>query len=387
MRLFLLVTVSIITIGVSIGVSELLLRLYESRHRILETRECRRGSSYLHHELVEGSSCRSRYPEWDSLFSVNSLGFRDEEMPEQKPDGVFRILLIGDSFIEGEGVNLDQTAAQLLEHRFTKKFQEPYDVVNMGVMSYSPILYERLLRKWATRLSADFVIVNIDMSDFQNDYSYVQDLDESGNFRNTLFQQRMGSAHVALPLVDIKLKFWLRQHSLLYSTVADRVKQVIRRVGHLPEPTVFAINDPVSDPHYVTRSRQNADDPLMWNQFSTSILGINQLLTTQHIPWIMTIYPYGHQVAVDEWAKGRIRNGFDSNVVYPSDTADKLVEFGREHNISVRNLVPAFQKASMDRDQLLYYSYDGHFTPTGHLVLSQQLEQLIDDYRTHHRWE
>lgn len=366
----------ILSIGLLISV-ELFLRWEEKRNQPIESRACRRFSPELHHELIPKTICRSRYSEWNTTFSVNELGFRDQEVADPKPPDEFRVLLLGDSFIEGESVEVYETSSWRLEQELQKEMNRPVDVINMGVMSYSAIQYERLLKKWVDQLQPDFVIVAVDMSDFQNDYSYSFDLDEEGQFRNILFQQQMGVPHVALPGVSGQLKFWLRTHSVLYATMADRTKQLVRKAFSIPEPTVFLINDPKSDPHYVTRSEENARDPLMWEQFGSSMRSINTLFNVKKIPWVAVIYPYGHQAAPDEWAVGREKNGFERGIVYPSTSQALLFQYGNYYGFHVTSLVPAFQQAAKESEQHLFWPYDGHFTPKGHEVLAEELVSVI----------
>jgi len=386
MRKFLiLLGFSLTVLVVIVGLVEVVFRVEANLNKVVETRSCRRQSQRYHHELVPNTTCRSRYPEWDRTFTVNNLGFRDEPMTIEKPEGTFRILLVGDSFMEGESVNLDQTAAQTLERELTETMGESIEVVNMGVMSYSPIIYQRVIEDKGLPLDPDLVIVAVDMSDFQNDYSYAKDLDESGNFRNILFQQKMGQPHVVLPGVNAGIKFWLRSHSVLYSEVADRTKQLIRKMRHIPEPTVFKINDPASDPHFATRSEDNVHREEMWHPFGNSLIAINKLMEKAKVPWIAVTYPYGHQVRGDEWSKGRLKNGFESARVYLMTAADLLVSFGKDNGFRVINLAPAFQKAAEYQSNLLYYPMDGHFTPLGHKVFAEMLKEEVSDYVTYDR--
>ena len=370
---------------VIVGLAEVVFRVEANLNKVVESRSCRRQSQRYHHELVPNTTCRSRYPEWDRTFTVNNLGFRDEPMTIEKPEGTFRILLVGDSFMEGESVNLDQTAAQTLERELTETMGESIEVVNMGVMSYSPIIYQRVIEDKGLPLDPDLVIVAVDMSDFQNDYSYAKDLDESGNFRNILFQQKMGQPHVVLPGVNAGIKFWLRSHSVLYSEVADRTKQLIRKMRHIPEPTVFKINDPASDPHFATRSEDNVHREEMWHPFGNSLIAINKLMEKAKVPWIAVTYPYGHQVRGDEWSKGRLKNGFESARVYLMTAADLLVSFGKDNGFRVINLAPVFQKEAEYQSNLLYYPMDGHFTPLGHKVFAEMLKEEVSDYVTYDR--
>lgn len=368
-----------------LALTEIFFRWDNYRNRSIETRACRRQSSRFHHELVPNSVCRSRYPEWDVEFRVNNLGFRGRDVAIQKPPDVYRMLLVGDSFIEGESVDEKKTAAVLAEQELAYETGKKIEIVNMGVMSYAPEIYYRAIKDKGLPLDPDLVIVNVDMSDFQNDYAYAKDVDKDGDFRNILFQQQMGQPHVALPSVGSEVKFWLRSNSALYQAVADRIKQLIRKIKKIPEPTVFLTNDLGSDPHYITRSEENATNPQAWKEISANLIKIRDLLKQEKIPLIVTIYPYGHQAGKNEWSKGRVRNGFELGRIYPATAAGLLVEFGNRNGIRVVNFVPDFKKAAGAEAGFLYYPQDGHFTEKGHRVMANKLKEVIGDYLTRDR--
>ena len=49
--------------------------------------------------------------------SINSEGLRDREFPLEKPPGVYRVMMLGDSTTFGWGVRQEDTAAKFLEHK------------------------------------------------------------------------------------------------------------------------------------------------------------------------------------------------------------------------------------------------------------------------------
>lgn len=65
----------------------------------------------LHHRLLPNRTARVRGVE----LTTNSLGLRDREIAPQRSAGVFRILMLGDSFVEGRGLTLEQTVAKQAE--------------------------------------------------------------------------------------------------------------------------------------------------------------------------------------------------------------------------------------------------------------------------------
>ncbi|MEJ2151288.1 MAG: SGNH/GDSL hydrolase family protein [Chloroflexota bacterium] len=71
--------------------------------------------------------------------STNSHGWRDVEHTVAKPEGVFRILVLGDSFMEGDAVSDEDTFARQLETVARQDGLENVDVINMSVSGYGTL--------------------------------------------------------------------------------------------------------------------------------------------------------------------------------------------------------------------------------------------------------
>lgn len=66
-----------------------------------------------------GQSCLGNDVEWRSTVEINSLGLRDVEHTYEKRDGAFRILILGDSFVEGFNVDFAHHFLPRLRERLT----------------------------------------------------------------------------------------------------------------------------------------------------------------------------------------------------------------------------------------------------------------------------
>lgn len=73
-------------------------------------------------------------PEFSVTFETNSSGFRDRERGEKASPGVARILVIGDSFAEGWGVEEEESFPQQLEKILSPNC--PVEVLSMAVHGY-----------------------------------------------------------------------------------------------------------------------------------------------------------------------------------------------------------------------------------------------------------
>lgn len=89
-------------------------------------------------------------------YRINSDGWRDDETPQTKPSGVFRIVLLGDSITFGFGVPLHLHFSRLLEGYFDK-----LEVINLGVNGYGIDQELLALRNYGFRYEPDLVMAYV----------------------------------------------------------------------------------------------------------------------------------------------------------------------------------------------------------------------------------
>jgi len=89
---------------------------------------------------------------------INSLGMRDREVLDKKPDE-YRILFLGDSVTFGWGVAEDQIFVRRLESILTKQMGRPVHTFNSGVGSYNTETEWELLKRHGEKLDPDLVVL------------------------------------------------------------------------------------------------------------------------------------------------------------------------------------------------------------------------------------
>jgi hypothetical protein len=88
--------------------------------------------------LAPGASYVNRLPEESVLVSYNSEGWRDRPHTRDKPNGVMRVLVLGDSFMEAYSVRFEDALPVRLEH-LTSTVERPVEVINFGVGGYGTL--------------------------------------------------------------------------------------------------------------------------------------------------------------------------------------------------------------------------------------------------------
>jgi D-alanyl-lipoteichoic acid acyltransferase DltB (MBOAT superfamily) len=75
-----------------------------------------------------------------AMVRTNRWGMRDRDYTLERPDGVYRIAMIGPSTAMGSGVEADETFEALLEDRLNRQSEQPrFEILNFGVAGYSPL--------------------------------------------------------------------------------------------------------------------------------------------------------------------------------------------------------------------------------------------------------
>jgi hypothetical protein len=90
--------------------------------------------------------------------TINRLGFHDAE-PIGKSPGVYRILLLGDSFVLAESVAVEKTVGQRLEHHLNRNGARVFDVVSIGANGWGQGQELEELCRTGPQLKPDLVLL------------------------------------------------------------------------------------------------------------------------------------------------------------------------------------------------------------------------------------
>ncbi|HOW52204.1 MAG TPA: hypothetical protein PLV42_09210 [bacterium] len=162
---------------------------------------------YYHHGLKPYQDQTTKWGDYGERYRVrtNSLGMLDAEIREVplKKEGR-RIILMGDSFIEGVGFEYEKTVPGLVAAHFAPKGVE---VLGAGTVSYSPKLhYLRMKYLLEEGLTFDDLYLFIDIGDIQDEIVYAYFVPDE--HREPLWKER--------------LSLFYYQHSWLFRLLRDR---------------------------------------------------------------------------------------------------------------------------------------------------------------------
>lgn len=174
-------------------------------------------------------------PDYRISIRTNSVGMRaDREYTLEKPDGVFRIVGLGDSFTFGYGVNVEDTYLARLE-RLLLESGTNAEVINLGVAGLGTAEELRILQESGLQYDPDLVILGYYVNDLgDNTRSRLYSVDAKGRLCRDQSEY--------LPAVGVRdwlysfaaYRFLAERSHLLYlvrrsisGTVRDRQRQTI----------------------------------------------------------------------------------------------------------------------------------------------------------------
>lgn len=167
-------------------------------------------------------------PEYRITMRTNSKGIRaDREIPYEKTDGVKRIVLLGDSFAMGYGVNLEDTFLSQMQKTLEESGVNS-EIVNMGVPTYGNAEELILLMEEGLKYQPDLVLLAWHASDYAE------------NIRSNLFALENGhlvrknktylpKAKMREFLFQYQGYRWIAQNSHFYKFIRNFVYFSIRK--------------------------------------------------------------------------------------------------------------------------------------------------------------
>jgi hypothetical protein len=309
------------------------------------------------------------YDVWGDLryrLVTDSLGFKDSSARTVplKSDSR-RILLIGDSFTEGIGLNFEDTFAGML-YRAGQERSEKIEFLNAGVLSYSPsIYYKKIKYLLQSGLQFDEVVLFSDTSDVMDEATSYFCIDDDPKYRahcTSAEGSAQSAAHAPQKrdflidrfVVTNRLRIFIKRS--IQSFLGNRRRSIYtdyRATGWVvPGADVGAVYQPLGVEGGVARSLQN-------------MRALADLLKAWNIPLTIVVYPWSQQLAL-------------------GDRDSRQVSLWRDfcpgRCKAFINLNPAFF-AAVDSDknwyEHLFIVGDDHYSAVGNRLMFEQLAKHL----------
>ncbi len=168
-----------------------------------------------------------------------------------------------------------------------------------------------------------------------------------------------------------RLRSWTERNLYLTRLLLYYVNRLFDYKDLSLRPIVTQANFEVAR-HTLAEDTEQRDE--QWRNIFDSILKIKRYCSENGIEFVLTVYPWGHQVNDTEWTPGRY-NFIPRNAKTSDRSVELIRAFAADNDIHMLNLFPLFR--AYDGKAPLYFSYDNHMTTEGHKIMASGLAQYL----------
>lgn len=316
--------------------------------------------------------------------TANSAGFNDEEFIEEKKEGVFRIAVLGDSYVEALQVPQEKSFHNLLEERLNKEFAgsgKKFEVYAFGHSGNGTLMNYFYLKNYGLKYKPDLVIDSFLVgNDFRDDsYELAKEYAEQTGDLTVLntkpfpvffsdgqinsvateefFKKTEGSQKSFARAVFSKstLATWL-YHKYLEVRASMFQKKQLAPSGELKPGSI-----PLDNQAYLI------DYPKMWTdawEDEEKLLAAQKNLAKKNdSKFLLISLTEGFRVHQDL----ALRGAFEDKSKFDFDRPEKLLgEIAKRNSFSYFPLLPYFRQKAAQTGEMSIFPCDGHWNETGH---------------------
>lgn len=318
--------------------------------------------------------------EFTTPVQINAEGRRDLERPVQKVPGTYRILLLGDSFVEAMQVPLEQTFARRLEAALNRPGGAPVEVISMGVSGYGTASQYLWYRDDGRAYQPDLVLLSFyPGNDVRNNSPTLEptlrpEYDANGNLQR-VNGGKARSADGRGWLASSAAYTYFRK---LVITQQPALAERLAHVGLLDQAAVRPV--PMADGVPVDYWVYAADPPSEWRDawaHTERLLGtLRDAVTADGARFVVMIVTAREQIYPGDWQQILQMYPAMQHIIWDLNGPERHVLAWCE-----RSGVPCVQLSTAfvaRRDgERLHFLYDGHWTAAGHALAAQTVTNFL----------
>ena len=305
---------------------------------------------------------------------ISSQGLRDDEVVIPKPAGMRRILVLGDSVAYGSSVPRQDTFANRLE-RISARQLGPVEVINTGVMGYTPYNELQYYLHRGKDFGAGVVIVAFCMNDVANPRLHWGDAPGVKFPPEAIPNQVYDRDHILPRVRQLQAEEEARRKS---STAASsrllsqsRLYISLRRgIDRLVRPKSKNPADTKKIPTYVTGEDTLSIEVLLdrnspeWRWLASTYDRLQEAVRAQGASLVIVVFPIAYQL----------------DAGYPFFPQDRILDYCRERAIPCLNLLPSFKRHR--KEDIFVLDKEGHddiwhLTDYGHELSATEIQKFL----------
>src|SRR5262245_61019020 len=359
------------------------------------------GSTWTFDPLV-GVSLRPGASAWEvdegvAWTKINSHGYRDRDRAVRKPQGVYRVAALGDSYTEARQVDMDKTFTSLAEEELNRRRccgQRQAEVLNFGIGGFGTAQELLLLRERVWKFDPDVIVLQFYAGNdlFNNHRALnISAPDKAPYFllKNGKLELddsfRQGSAfdptYIRMKGIgaDIMNRFVLLQ--LVYKLNRARAQQEeLARLNGAGRQSAADAPPPEYQRYLSFLPHTIPSMVEAWQVTEALIAEMGKEVRSHHASLLVMIMPTDIQINPDPEKQKAYRAKYQVESLEYAD--DRVEQRARENGISVLRLTrPLVEEARRSGTYMAGFANttpnDGHLNERGHAVVARELVRAI----------
>jgi hypothetical protein len=321
-----------------------------------------------------GASGWIETPEYTSYVSFNSHGLREREIEPAKPAGDFRVLVMGDSFVEGAQVPIERTVSRQLEAILRGSAPgRPIDAINAGNAGFGTAQELLYFQHEGAAYEPDVVVL-----------VYFVDNDLPDNGYRVARERKLDTTRRPFFVPDGRGGIELRPGAAPPPDRFASLRPLLRRSVTYNLVENFALWHEAREQEQAqigkNRPTYLMDPPDEWDEawwVTEQVLGrVRDSVAASGAELVVVAAPSFFQVDEDAWSRVLLENIRDRDRYEPDAPNRHLAGIAERQGLRYLDLLPAIREAQRQGARL-YYPADGHWTVDGHTFAARQIADYL----------
>ena len=336
--------------------------------------------------------------EFQTHVRINSKGLRDREYSYEKPEGVFRILVLGDSFADALEVPLEDSFQEVLETLLNERLSTPVEVINGGHWGYGNDMELLFYRLEGYKYQPDLVLLAFQStSDVLENHREMETrymgkvykpffVLEDGELTLTDWPFPVELVEPPPPQGSVEhVKAWLAGHSRFYPVAGHFIKRRLRGladalqgIGAMDSTRSDTTTGDIPTFMYLYAVDYPPEWEEAWAVTQAIITQLNHEVDANNARLAVLLLPDRHQVEGDYLRWALQEHPAMQEREWDLDKPNRIMrEFLAQEGIPALEMLDEFRARAEEIDRPLYYPKDGHWNIESHRLAGKLLAEKL----------
>lgn len=316
--------------------------------------------------------------EFHNHIRLNNFGLHDTMLTLEKPDGVYRVLIVGDSMAQGWQVTLEQGFPYLVEQQLIRDSGSRVQIVNLSIDAYGTDRELLLYSVLGWRFQPDLVLLPIYVgNDVQDNEIDLETRRYGYRLERPFFTLEDGALSLHHSPIFSPARYDTSA-AYLWLTRLQAQQGLLPRENPPPVPRVvsespYMLEYPVELGLYLPEDAYWSN---AWALTEALVVQMRDLAQAQGSRFAAAIIPDRRAVHSEDW--GATLQEFPFLQADPVAPVTRMEELLARHEITTLNMTWDLRAwVTRNPGERLYYAEDGHLNANGHAVTAQRIANWL----------